>query len=115
MAEIRNLGVDKPPVPIGLYHEHKHGSTGEVTKRKTRAAVQGHSGNMHKGIHFWATFAATPREDTCRIMQAIMVRDNLFQKSGDIVKAYCWAPLPKDQWLVARMPKPYIPNIQRSG
>ena len=105
--EIHAQGITSSPCPIGLYHEHKYNDTGQIDKYKTRAALQGHSGNMQKGIHFWATFSATPREDTCRILMAITARDNLFQKSGDIEKAYCWSPLPKNEWIACRMPKPF--------
>ena len=34
-----------------------------------------------------------------------MSKRNWVQKSGDIEKAYCWDPLPKDQWIAVRMPK----------
>jgi hypothetical protein len=60
---------------------------------------------MRKGEHFFETFAATPREDTERILQAIMVLRNLKRRSANVEKAYCWADLPEDEKLILKYPK----------
>ena len=57
-------------VPLGLYHTHHYDKGGNVDRLKTRATVNGHSGNMTRGIHYSKTFAATPREDTSGILSA---------------------------------------------
>ena len=95
-AQLLEHGVDinlKPPVPIWEYYECKFDENGELAKRKTRHAIQGHPGNMTKGVHYFETFSATPRESTSRILQALCVHLNLVRCSFDITKAYCWADL----------------------
>ena len=59
---------------------------------------------MKKGVHYWETFTATPREDTSRILCALVVMRNLKRRCGDIEKAYCWADLPKERWLACKYP-----------
>ena len=105
--ELINLGITSKPVPIGLYHTHKTGKDGKITRRKTRAAVQGHKGNMQKGVHFTETFAATPNEDTSRFLTCITVALNLKRRSCDIVKAYCWAPVPDGELIALAYPAGY--------
>ena len=78
-ADLLKEGIDinkRPAVYVGLYHTHKHSGEGEINRHKTRCAVKGHKGNMQKGTHFTETFAATPREDTGRIMSALFVLCN---------------------------------------
>ena len=96
-------------VPLGLYHTHHYDKEGNVDRMKTRAAVKGHSGNMTKGIHYSETFAATPREDTSRILSAIAVRKNLKRKTGDVEKAFCWSKLPPGKQLALKLP----PGLKR--
>ena len=90
-AELKAEGIDldiKPAVPLGLYHTTKFDhTTGDIDKLKTRAAIQGHKGNMQRGIHFNETFTACPREDTARILSALMCLFNLCRMTCDIVKA----------------------------
>ena len=74
-ADLLKEGIDinaRLAVYVGLYHTHKHSGRGEIDRHKTRCAVKGHKGNMQKGTHFTETFAATPREDTGRIMSALL-------------------------------------------
>ena len=71
---------DTKAVPLGLYHTHHYDKEGNVDRLKTRATVKGHSGNMAKGIHYSETFAATPREDTSKILSAVAVRKTLSAK-----------------------------------
>ena len=108
-AELKAEGIDldiKPAVPLGLYHTTKFDhSTGDIDKLKTRAAIQGHKGNMQRGIHFNETFTACPREDTARILSALMCLFNLCRMTCDIVKAYCWAPIPKEAQKALRYPR----------
>jgi site-specific DNA-cytosine methylase len=107
LQEIRDLGITAKPVPLGLYHTHKTGQDGSITRLKTRAAVQGHRGNMQKGVHYTDTFASTPAEDTQRILCALTIHLNLKRRSGDIEKAYCWADLPPGQLIALAYPDGY--------
>ena len=104
-ADLHKRGITSKPVQLGLYFDYKYDENGNVVRFKTRAAVQGHKGSMFKGVHFFETFAATPREDTERILQALMVMRNLKRRSCDVEKAYCWAKLAEDQKIALRYPK----------
>jgi hypothetical protein len=106
---------DMKAVPLGLYHTHHYDKEGGVDRLKTRATVKGHSGNMTKGIHYSETFAATPREDTSRIMSAAAVKKNLKRKTGDVEKAFCWAGLPPGKQLALKLPPGLRRFDQESG
>ena len=60
--QLHDIGIHSKPVPLGEYYEHKYGEDGTLTKRKTRIPVQGHPGNMSKGVRYKETFSATPKE-----------------------------------------------------
>ena len=105
LEQIKQMGITTKPIPLVLCHGYKHSNEGEVNRLKSRACLQGHSGNMFKGAHYWDTFTATPREDTSRVMQAMLVRGQLKRKAADIKQACCWAKLPKHRWLVGIPPK----------
>ena len=53
--DLHNVGITSRLVPLGLYHTHKTDKAGAVNRLKTRAAVQGHKGNMQKGVHYTET------------------------------------------------------------
>ena len=106
-ADLHKMGITSPPVPLGLYHTHKTDKEGKVNRLKTRAAVQGHPGNMRKGVHYNETFAATPSEDTARFLCCITVLLNLVRKAGDIEKAYCWADVPPGELIALSYPDGY--------
>ena len=100
-------GIDlniTPAVPCGTYFENKFGVDGALTKHKSRIAIQGHPGNMQKGVHYSETFSATPKEYTARIICALVVLLNLTRRAFDITKAYCWADLPKGEMIALRYP-----------
>ena len=78
-------------------HDLKFDAQGIVDRLKSRAALQGSKNNMQKGVHFWETFTATPREDTARVLQCMMVNRGWFRLACDIKQAYCWAELPQKQ------------------
>jgi hypothetical protein len=89
-TDLLKEGIDiskRPAVYVGLYHTHKHDSNRQNDRYKTRCAVKGHKGNMQKGTHFTETFAATPREDTGRVLTALFVLLNLINRTGDVEKA----------------------------
>ena len=104
--QLKDLNISNydTPIPIGDYYELKFDSQGEIEKHKTRMAIKGHKGNMQKGKHFDKTFAATPRENTARLLCALVVLLNLFRGAFDIVKAYCWADRPAHQLLALKFP-----------
>jgi hypothetical protein len=100
-------GIDitvRKPVFVGLYHTHKFDKCGDIDRLKTRCALKGHKGNMQRGIHFAETFTPTPKEDTARLLVALMCLYDLCRKTGDIVKAYCWAPMPPGALIAIRYP-----------
>lgn len=101
--QAKELGVTLE-CPIILAHTHKHNEEGEIDRLKSRAALQGDRRHMIKGVHFWETFTPTPREDTSRVLQAIMILMKWKRKAGDVKMAYCWAELPQDKWMLASYP-----------
>jgi hypothetical protein len=106
-AQLLEEGIDinvKKAVGLGLYHTHKFDKEGEIDRLKSRAALQGHKGNMQRGNHFTETFTPTPKEDIARILLALMCLFNLFRMTGDVVKAYCWAPLPPGDLIAVKYP-----------
>ena len=106
-AELLKEGIDiekTPVVPVGMYFEHKTDSAGEINKHKSRSAIQGHPGNMKKGVHYSETFSATPRESTWRIMCSLVVCLNLVRRAFDITKAFCWADLPPGELIALGYP-----------
>ena len=107
LRQLREMGITSKPVPLGLYYQHKLGKHGEITRLKTRAAVQGHPGNMQKGIHYTHTFASTPSEDTQRFLCCITILLNLKRRACDVEKAYCWADLPPGELIALSYPDGY--------
>jgi hypothetical protein len=91
-TELQRRGITAKPVPLGVYFDVKTDGLGNVTRYKVRDAIQGHSGNMFKGIHFDNTFTPTPQDDTANVLCALAVRFNLKRRVWDIEKAYCTAP-----------------------
>jgi hypothetical protein len=106
--ELLAEGIDiniKKAVGLGLYHTHKFDKEGEIDRLKTRGALQGHKGNMQRGNHFTETFTPTPKEDTARLLVALMCLYNLVRMTGDVVKAYCWAPMPPGSLIAVKYPQ----------
>ena len=60
IQQLKDIAITSTPIPLGEYCECKFDEDGDANKRKTRMAVQGHPGNMKKGIHYSETFSATP-------------------------------------------------------
>ena len=105
MQMCRDEGINSTPVPIGIYFKEKTDQFGKVTQLKSRAAIQGHKGNMQRGTHFFETYAATPQEDTARILICLAVLFNLVRRSWDVEKAYCCAPIPPSERIILRYPQ----------
>ena len=101
--QCQNMGISLE-CPIILVHDLKFDAQGIIDRLKSRAALQGSKNNMQKGVHFWETFTATPREDTARVLQCMMVNRGWFRLACDIKQAYCWAELPQKQWMIATYP-----------
>jgi len=104
---LKDIGITSTPIPLGEYYECKFDEDGDVNKRKSRMAVQGHPGNMKKGIHYSETFSATPRESSARILCALVALMNLKRVSFDITKAYCWADLPPGELIALKYPSAF--------
>ena len=107
MQQLKDIGITSTPIPLGEYYECKFDEDGDVNKRKSRMAVQGHPGNMKKGIHYSETFSATPRESSARILCALVALMNLKRVSFDITKAYCWADLPPGELIALKYPSAF--------
>ena len=105
--QLIDQGITSSPVPLTTVLNNKYGETGELEKRKARIAVSGHPGNMQKGIHYTETFSATPRENTMKILCALIVELNLHRMSFDISKAYCWADLPPGELIALKYPETF--------
>jgi hypothetical protein len=103
--QLADQGITAPPVPCAPYFENKYGSEGKLDKNKVRVALQGHPGNMQKGVHFDKTFSATPQESTCRVLCALVVLYDLFRGAFDITKAFCWADLPPGDQIAVKYPE----------
>lgn len=103
--QLLDKGITSKPVPCAPYFEKKYGADGEWVKNKTRIAIQGHPGNMQRGIHYGETFSATPKESTARLLCALVCLLNLTRAAFDITKAYCWADVPDGDRIALRYPE----------
>ena len=103
-GDLHAEGILSQPVPMGIYFDIKLNQHGEQIKLKSRAAIQGHPGNMQRGIHFFETYAATPQPETASVMMALAVQLNLKRRSWDIEKAYCWANIPRNERMAIKHP-----------
>ncbi|MBR57343.1 MAG: hypothetical protein CMH54_04715 [Myxococcales bacterium] len=104
-AELHDLGIHSPPVGTRAICDNKRGADGRIVRHKVRIVVQGHRGNMFKGVHFNETYTATPSQDSARILQALCVHLQLKRKAWDISQAYCWADLPPGELIALRYPE----------
>lgn len=89
---------------MGLYFDLKTNELGEITRRKSRAAIQGHNGNMKKGVHFTEPFAATPQQEISSILGCFAILFNVAREAWDVKKAYCCADIPPDQRIALKYP-----------
>ena len=92
-------------VPVGLYFDLKTDELGAIVSRKSRAAIQGHPGNMQKGIHYDETYSATPQQETSTILCCLAIRHNLKRRAWDAEKAYCCASTPEGKRIGLRYPE----------
>ena len=107
MQQLKDIGITSTSILLGEYYECKFDEDGDVNKRKSRMAVQGHPGNMKKDIRYSETFSATPRESSARILCALVALMNLKRVSFDITKAYCWADLPPGELIALKYPSAF--------
>ena len=89
--DLLKMGINQSPVPMRMVLTVKYDDKGNFIKAKARLCIAGHPGVMHKGVHYFSTFAATPRTDTARILSAIAVRMNYHRTACDINNAFCQA------------------------
>ena len=113
--QLHDIGIHSKPVPLGEYYEHKYGEDGTLTKRKTRIPVQGHPGNMFKGVHYKETFSATPKESSAKLLCALVVLLDLKRLAFDIIKAYCWADLPPGELIALKYPSAFAEFCPHTG
>jgi hypothetical protein len=60
---------------------------------------------MQRGVHYDKTFAATPGQNSSRILQAMLVRNKWKRLTWDIKMAYCWAEVPSSDLFAIKYPK----------
>ena len=102
--DLIEMGITTNPIPFSICLDYKFNDTGQIDRYKTRFALAGHPGNMQKGVHYDKTYAATPNQQSARILQAIMIRYGMKRLAFDITMAYCNAKLPPDQAVAVRYP-----------
>ena len=85
--------------------DHKYSKEGELERLKVRMAIAGHPGNVQRGLHYDKTFAATPCQNSSRILQALLVRNRWSRLTWDIKQAYCWAEVPDNELFALKCPK----------
>ena len=113
--QLREYGIHTNPIPFSVCLTYKFNKEGEVDRYKTRMALAGHGGNMQRGIHYDKTYSSTPRQHTCKGLQAMMVRLKLLRLAFDIKMAYCRAKLPDEHKIAVRYPegfRRYHPDTQ---
>ena len=59
--DLLKMGINQSPVPMRMVLTVKYDEKGIFIKAKARLCIAGHPGVMHKGVHYFSTFAATPR------------------------------------------------------
>ena len=109
LADLRKQGVNQSPVPQKVIFVAKYDPEGNFIKPKARNCIAGHPGVMRFGEHYFATFAAAPRCDTTRILQAICVGYGYHRSAFDINVAFPKAEC-KDY---ERIPLRYPPGMER--
>ena len=85
----------------------KYDPDGNFVKPKCRKVVRGHKHAMKQGIHYHQTFAASPKDGSIRLLQAMMCdhdRD-LHRNSFDITQAFPKAKLKPDEFIILEYPK----------
>ena len=111
LRQLRERGIHQSAVPQKLVFKMKYDGDGKVDKPKARNCIAGHRGVMRKGEHYFQTFAATPREDTARLLAAITVYKGYQRVAFDINSAFCQAEC-KDY---EKIPLRYPPGMERKS
>ena len=109
LKELRDSGVYQSPVPQKMIFDAKYDPEGNFVKPKARNCIAGHKGVMRKGEHFWATFAAAPRTDTTRVLQALAAGKGYHRAAFDISVAFCQADCREYE----KIPLRYPPGMER--
>ena len=109
LADLRKKGVHQTPVPQKMVFDAKYDPEGRFVKPKARNCIAGHKGVMRYGEHFWGTFAAAPRTDTTRILQALAVGIGYHRSAFDISVAFCQADCREYE----KIPLRYPPGMER--
>jgi len=81
---VRARGITSRPVPLIMIYEVKYDPSGVVDKYKARCCVQGHSAHMKFGEHYWQTYSASPKMETSRILQCLVLLKGYSRFAFDI-------------------------------
>ena len=117
LQQCKDMGITSSPVPMSLVMTYKHDQAGQIIKLKSRLVMRGTQRHCKPGIHYdpACTFAATPNTNSTKVLMALVVHLNLFQKSWDIEKAYVWATLDEKDRLIVQYPKGFERFDQVTG
>ena len=105
--ELRCLGITREPMNTSIALKYKTDVNGCIERRKVRMALAGHRGAMTKGVDYDDVFSPSPNQNTARLMQALLVKNNLKRLCWDIKLAYCNAPLYNNELIAIRYPRGY--------
>ena len=107
LGELKEKGYDHKPVTQMVLFTAKYSPKGKFEKAKCRIVVRGHKYAMKQGVHYHATFAASPKDGSVRLLQALMCHETrkFHRLCWDIVQAFPKAPLKPSEMIILCYPK----------
>ena len=101
------MGYTHKPVTQLVLFMAKYSPTGIFEKAKCRIVVRGHKHAMKQGVHYHATFAASPKDGSVRLLQALVCHPTLkmHRLAWDIVQAFPQAALKPEEMIILSYPK----------
>ena len=102
LNDLRAMGYTHKPVTQLVLFMAKHSPTGIFEKAKCRIVVRGHKHAMKQGVHYHATFAASPKDGSVRLLQALVCHPTLkmHRLAWDIVQAFPQAALKPEEMII---------------
>ena len=107
LNDLRAMGYTHKPVTQLVLFMAKYSPTGIFEKAKCRIVVRGHKHAMKQGVHYHATFAASPKDGSVRLLQALVCHPTLkmHRLAWDIVQAFPQAALKPEEMIILSYPK----------
>ena len=100
LAQLRQMGIDRAPMPMGLIYDKKYTPMGDFEKNKGRLVQRGHKWNMRKSFgagYVYETYAAAPNLSSTRLMKAIQILLGWDEMAFDIKQAYIKTSIPESE------------------